>query len=726
MPGQTIGIWCLGGDPAERVELARFAAALQQRLPDRTLLLVGSPADCKHCRALAPSANTRVETVPGSFWWQLRERFAAIGNKIDQGHAARAGKIGKIAAKLDTAAERILGKHSLFWSALRMGLSPLVWFLVLFLGTLNAFFYYCLTIIKIGENLLRFYDDDFLLKQARTFLENSACATWIIPDISLKFPWGCGARYVAFLDGLPWREQAGPYDASRASALKRGLCEPTNRALYAVKSQQSSPWIRSQVDSGHFLDRQRFFPGSSSAPGNAFFDQLMQAFKELEQTPANVHDWIQCARQTPVADQRFHVHLFLPQAHRGGVWEAMVTLIRGLLQNRSADRRVKFSLSLPADQTGLELLDDLRKEIAIETLQYQIYSQVEAAPLIEIVRKRNGRIPLGAHYGVLSSPQAMKADVWFALVDRVAFPLLPVMPLGIFVYDVIQKFLPEVFPPEFFADRQPGMTASMKAADRVIATSDTTLNDAADFYSLDKDQVALVPVACEPAERFAATSAEPVRPTKGSIPDRFILNITNPNPHKGLETMLKGYALLKKSRGSSIPPLVVCGPLTEQIIPVEGKQVAHPFFRKLQGLITGWNLQEGVDYFALGLVSEGQLLELFERCSVVVNAARYDNGTYSLIEAHYFGKKTICADYPAARWLYERFEVPVRYFRLLDSTHLATCLAEAIDEPAMTSAEMLEARERLADPKHGYARYAAQVYDVLLDLGKRAGGIGGK
>jgi glycosyltransferase involved in cell wall biosynthesis len=124
----------------------------------------------------------------------------------------------------------------------------------------------------------------------------------------------------------------------------------------------------------------------------------------------------------------------------------------------------------------------------------------------------------------------------------------------------------------------------------------------------------------------------------------------------------------------------------------------------------------GRDVFFLGFVTDAQLMDLFMRCAVVVNAARHDNGTYSLLEAHYFGKPTVCSRYPAAEWLYDRFEVPVRTFPIDDDAGLAQQLHEARHaQPIDVSA----ARASLAHPRHSYARYAEQVYDVLVELAQK-------
>src|SRR5206468_7272946 len=117
------------------------------------------------------------------------------------------------------------------------------------------------------------------------------------------------------------------------------------------------------------------------------------------------------------------------------------------------------------------------------------------------------------------------------------------------------------------------------------------------------------------------------------------------------------HASLRRRHGDATPPLVICGVDTDQMSPSRPAPV-NPSALRLRAVVGELGLREGRDVWFLGYLRDEQLLDLFRRCAVVVNAAKYDNGTYSLIEGRYFGKPTVCTRYPAAEALYERFEVP--------------------------------------------------------------------
>ncbi|MFQ3650429.1 MAG: glycosyltransferase, partial [Gemmataceae bacterium] len=309
------------------------------------------------------------------------------------------------------------------------------------------------------------------------------------------------------------------------------------------------------------------------------------------------------------------------------------------------------------------------------------------------------------------APTMHQADAWFALVDRFPAVLQAARPLGILIHDVIQKYVPEAFPVRFHTHDWPIIRQTIARAARVITTSEITRQDVIAEYGLPADRVTLVPVACEPARRFQG-----LLPQRVEVPEGCIFNPCNATPHKGAAVMLRGYARLRARLGDRTPPLVLCGAETDRLDPASPVPPT-PYWLQIRRLVQRLGLRVGQELFFLGYVTDAELTDLFTRCSVVVNAARYDNGTYSLIEGHYFGKPTICSCYPAAQWLYERFEVPVRFFPINDEVALAEQLAEALHSGPI---DREIARACLAHPRHSYARYAEQIYDVLLELSQSA------
>jgi glycosyltransferase involved in cell wall biosynthesis len=136
----------------------------------------------------------------------------------------------------------------------------------------------------------------------------------------------------------------------------------------------------------------------------------------------------------------------------------------------------------------------------------------------------------------------------------------------------------------------------------------------------------------------------------------------------------------------------------------------------MRTLVRDLELEEGRDVVFLGFVNDRQLLDLYQRCAVVVNAARYDNGSFCLVEGRYFGKPIVSSRYPAAESLCQRFGVPAKYFPIDDAVVLADLLTEAVNEPALSPAALGDLRTQLTDPEFSVRRYAERVYDLLVEL----------
>jgi glycosyltransferase involved in cell wall biosynthesis len=285
-------------------------------------------------------------------------------------------------------------------------------------------------------------------------------------------------------------------------------------------------------------------------------------------------------------------------------------------------------------------------------------------------------------------------------------------------------------PTDIFAKmNRHGIGPTVRGAERVVVTSPTTGQDVVAEWNVPAERLRIVPVACEPHTRFEGVSPQAV-----PVPGRdFILNVANAAAHKGGEVMLAGYAKLKARLGDATPPLVMCGfntlmfspalrdkagvlppDLQAFVEPQRPKPNApdHPHWQNVRRILTSNGLREGRDVYLLGYVDDAQLADLFSRAGVVVNAARYDNGTYSLIEAAWFGKPGISTRYPSAEWLYGRFGLPVRYFPVNDTDALSATLAESLADRPDTG----RIRSSLASPEFSHRQFAERLYDVLVEL----------
>ena len=408
------------------------------------------------------------------------------------------------------------------------------------------------------------------------------------------------------------------------------------------------------------------------------------------------------------------IFLFLASFYRGGVWETTKDLVQELVAINRQRRRLKLSLGIHSQQTDVESLQSLGEELSITRVGLDRFSHSEASALLDRSPAMSGA---GGDFCFLkgAEKEALRADAWMALVDRFHLPLLPARPYGVIVYDMIQRYVPEAFDRTFFRHMASGMRPTVHAADLILVTSPATRADVIAEYGIDPSRIHLAPVACEPRQRFNGLMAEPVALPRGP----FVLNVANSAPHKGAIPLLRAYAALKERTNGCCPFLVICGWKTDAFSARHGAGDQFPYWVRVRRLVRELGLEEDRELVFLGYVDDRQLLDLYRRCAVVVNAAKYDNGSFSVIEGRYFGRAVISSDYPASRFLCERFGLQARYFPVDDHEALATALAEALREKPRVGAELADIRARLADPELGRRRYAERVYDALVELGER-------
>lgn len=424
-----------------------------------------------------------------------------------------------------------------------------------------------------------------------------------------------------------------------------------------------------------------------------------------------VEPWPRPASVPAEPRSRREAFLFLHKVYTGGVWETTKDLVRDLVAVNRERGQLTLTLGLHENQVDTRPLERLGHDLPVQWLR-----------LNPIARDAAEQMLGGAPHWLRARPEkefsflsgaaltALRADAWLALVDRFPLPLLPARPYGVVVYDMIQRRVPETFDETFFQTATRGMAPTARGADLVLVTTPQTRADVIAEYGLDPEKVRLVPVACNPERRFGHLTAQRV----DRVREPFLLNVTNAALHKGAEVLLRGQARLKGRLGSRCPQLVLCGWDSQHFAAGSKGSMSH--WLRMRQLVTDLALQEGQDVAFLGFVTDAELMDLYHRCHVVVNAALYDNGSFSLLEAAWFGRRAVSSRYPAVEYLCQRFGVPPRMFESGNAEDLAGCLAAALNDPPPTAADRSRTRERLRDPEFSTHRYAERVYEALVEL----------
>ena len=460
---------------------------------------------------------------------------------------------------------------------------------------------------------------------------------------------------------------------------------------------------------------------------------LQRLFREIRRGPSDTHeapflspewDW------TPVkpwprfqdialpSGDRLEVFLFLQIYYRGGVWEATKDLVHQLVEVNRERGCLHLTLGLHPDQVDVKSLESLGEDLRITRMRFTAINRDSIGTMLGgTPRRLMSSADPGFCFFSGGAEEGIRADAWFGLLDRFPLPLLPLRPYGVLIYDMLQRHLPEIFGPpgcDFFHWCKGGMIPTAKRARFVAVTTPQTQRDVMEEYGLPKQRVRLLPLGSDPDRRFAAVHPEPI-----AVPrEPYILKVANAAHHKGAGVLLQAYAKLKQFGHQDLPPIVCCGSETHRLSSAFRGEIDHPNGPRIRALVPALGLKEGIDVVFLGFVTESQLKYLYEHSSVVVNAGKWDNGSYSLIEAAYFGKPVISSLYPAAEFICQRFGVQAKFFPIDDSDALAELLRQPLAQEAksISREEIADIRRRLADPELRTRRYAERLYDCLVEL----------
>lgn len=549
---------------------------------------------------------------------------------------------------------------------------------------------------------------DFVLcRRFADMIHQADCCVWLVPHPA---PWPLG--------DVPALLIVPPETRLRQSRLPAHLhgevreAETAPRAVLAVVVRHTPA-----VQNAKSMPETRIHTAPSWCEAHRWLHLLQQARDHAPQAVGLDHEilgsWPRQRGAAVAKNGTTKALLFLQIPWGGGNWEHTRELVSALNRICKRESRLHFDLAIHVEQTGTV---GLPKDIRIHRCRFNLIERATAmqfgADVASRLMHRNEKF-----FCFLSgaAEAALAADVWLALSDRFPLPLLPARPYGVVVHDMIHRHVPEAFNAAYFRNLHRGVRPTLRHADLIITTSEPTKCDVVAEYGMPSERVVVLPVACEPHRRFASLPTGPV-----PLPRRkFLLNVTNASPHKGADLMLQACARLKHRLGPDAPLLVLCG-INTQFLSARHLRHGPAFWMKCRELQRRLGLVEGQDVVFLGPVTDIELKDLYLRCQAVVNAARYDNGTYCLIEGAWFGKPIVSTCYPGVESLVERFGLPVRFVPVNDPDALADALESALRTEEMRSEALHRFRHHLEDPRYSVASYAERMYALLLDLATRA------
>jgi glycosyltransferase involved in cell wall biosynthesis len=275
------------------------------------------------------------------------------------------------------------------------------------------------------------------------------------------------------------------------------------------------------------------------------------------------------------------------------------------------------------------------------------------------------------------------------------------------LYDLI----PLVFPDHYLSNpvirtRYEARTELVRRADRVLAISRTTADDAIERLNIQPDRVSVIDAGA--TEKFAQMYGSPAavwNVLTGRLPflrPGYMLYVAGFEFRKNLERVVAAYGLLAPDVRASHQLVIAC-----RMLPSEME------------LVSNWAAQAGIEENQLlvtGYVTDAELGALYHACTLFVFASIYEGSGLPILEAMSCGAPVAASRTSTAPEILGDLSAT---FDPYDPTAIAECLANVIDSPEAIAALVERSHRRVAAYTwDGVAKRSLQAYEHVLDHGR--------
>ncbi len=395
----------------------------------------------------------------------------------------------------------------------------------------------------------------------------------------------------------------------------------------------------------------------------------------------------ECSSVIPVISQDYpkvqkvkKIALFLPIGYRGGSLRGAKNIAKMLfLGSKACDHSLEVVFSFcEGAYPSVEVFSDLLElGISIRETKWTKIAKRDfpfmgnSSPSKSLEEAKEYSLPTD---GIANFSDC---DFWLLISDRLDPPLAPLVPYGIVVYDYIQRYVPELF-----SKLEKGYLTTARNASFVITTTPQTQNDTIQYAGIDPRKVTMIPMDfCPPL--LPSTSVRPHhRP--------YFLWVTNTSPHKNHLRSLQALEIFYKQY-DGVLDVVMVGIFLDLFQNPTDKN-PYPYTREISKYIEQSPVLKEKCQIK-GEVTDQTYANLLAHAEFLWHPTLVDNGTFAVVEAAYLGVASVSSDYPAMRYMNERFDLDLLFFDAFDSQDIARKLASM-------SKEAKTRRAALPSPHH--------------------------
>jgi glycosyltransferase involved in cell wall biosynthesis len=297
-----------------------------------------------------------------------------------------------------------------------------------------------------------------------------------------------------------------------------------------------------------------------------------------------------------------------------------------------------------------------------------------------------------------------ECDFWIVVSDRVSSPIPPHRRYAVVTYDYIQRYVPEIFGTSPETD-QYWILVEMyarfaRSAAFVICTTEQTKSDCLAVAGATPDRVRVFPMEFDPLDLPTGGSREDAAP--------YALWTTNTTEHKNHLNVIKGLERFFLENPASELQVRISGAYTDLF---SGRFKGKPHFDNQYIALVRRTLEESSTLRKrvkiLGNVSDTEYTAQLSAAAFCLHGAKYDNGTFAVLEAAWHAVPCLSSDYPAMREMSRRFSVPLTYFDPFQPDTLAAGI-EHLMENRSDLVAALPSRDHLR--RFSYENVAAEYW----------------
>lgn len=412
-----------------------------------------------------------------------------------------------------------------------------------------------------------------------------------------------------------------------------------------------------------------------------------------------------------------NIAVLLPAPFEGGIIRSASNIVRMLvLGARACGDDLQVSFGYPRMDATRNWSFPQLEELGVSVRPFRM-EEVPAgvlAPYFSTFVKPLNAEPTDT-YGVFNDGVSNfeEADMWLIISDQLPYILPPHKPYAVVVYDFVQRYVPEIYWPERWKSFEK-QSAVVRNAAFVVTTTRQTKTDVVTYIGYPPARVEVFPIEFDPLAKGGAAGADsaPVPSIRKRIVWPTIIS-----QHEGHEGVLSGLEIFLS--GNPEYEVVVLGFGVQSLDPRQPSRIDHPTVTRIRNRIAKSQLLGSRLSFP-GYVDDDTYQSLIREAAMLLHTSRFDNGSYTVVEAAWLRTPALSARYAAMEEIGAQFGLPLEFFDANDPADLARKIGEVVRDRAAICGRM-PARESLMS--HSYAGLAVEYWTKFRSLAATAVGV---